>query len=279
MAQVSMASKGGCGNAVAGEQGEKMGVMGDWSAEERTSVVRVLLVEDDPAAAQTLRAMLAAAQGSNFDIACVERLESALERVRAEWPDAVLLDLSLPDSQGLHGVTRLRSAAPHLPIIVLTGQSDPELARDAFRAGVKDYVVKDNATAAVLLRSLRYALERQNLEDSLRELQADWRALVDAISDPVFRLSDQGAVELLNADSPNHSEFMGMKRLEEVISADTAAALLRRLRSGLLEGEQVSLACGVLSRRTGGSAVARMARRGNSTIVVLRRPEREAGSA
>lgn len=222
--------------------------------------------------------MLASAQGSNFEIEPVERLGAAMERVRAGWPDAVLLDLSLPDSQGLDGVIRLRSAAPHLPIVVLTGQSDPELAHGAFRAGVKDYIVKDNATPAVLLRSLRYAIERQGLEDTLHKGEADLHALLDATPNAVFRLSDDGEVELLTPDSALDLKLTGPKRLEDVISADAAAELIGRLRDGLAHGQRVSLACSVLSR-SGGRGVAHVARRGNSTIMVLCRAEGDDASS
>jgi len=236
------------------------------------SAVRILLVEDNPADARLIEATLATVRGGDFDVTTVGRLAGALERVRARWPDVVLLDLSLPDSHGLDGVTRIRTEAPQLPVIVLTGASDPELAQRAFRAGVRDYIVKDDVSGPVLLRSLRHAIECQALQDSVRAAEADWKALLSAIHAPVLRLTDDGRVELLSKEKVGDLDLEGVQRLEDVVEAEAAATVVSHLHELALDSHGGSLACR-LARGDRGSAFLRIARSGNGAIVVVGRGE------
>src|ERR1041384_3062615 len=94
---------------------------------------RILLVEDNPGDARLLREALKDVANYHFDLEHVERLSQALERLRREPFDVVLLDLSLPDGQGLDSLTPVRDAAPSVPILVLTGLDDEEVAVRALR--------------------------------------------------------------------------------------------------------------------------------------------------
>ena len=163
----------------------------------RSEPVRVLLAEDNPTDARLLQGLLKTARGGQFEIQLVDTVALTVERLRSGWPDVLLLDLTLPDSDGLETVLTARSAAPTLPLIVLTGLNDMELAKSAFRAGVQDYLIKDQVSREVLLRSLRYAIERADLESSLRHREAEMNALLAAVPDTVFRLRRGGAVEVL----------------------------------------------------------------------------------
>jgi PAS domain S-box-containing protein len=139
-----------------------------------TEPLRVLLVEDNPADADLVRDALAHGRAGTT-LVCVERIEDALERAReGDW-DVVLLDLSLPDAQDLSGAHRLRLACPQLPIIVLTSLEDDRVAAAAVAEGAQDYLLKGHIESSLLVRSIRYAIERQHYADRAR-LLAEERA-------------------------------------------------------------------------------------------------------
>lgn len=131
------------------------------------ATVHVLLVEDNTGDARLVREMLAEAPPPSFDVTHVTRLSQALERVGDGTVDVVLLDLSLPDAQGLETVSRLHGVAPRTPIVVMSGCDDEALAVEGVRAGAQDYLVKGHVDAALLVRALRYAIERQRADDRL----------------------------------------------------------------------------------------------------------------
>jgi signal transduction histidine kinase/DNA-binding NarL/FixJ family response regulator len=129
---------------------------------------RILLVEDNPGDARLLREALREVASYQFDLEHVERLSQALECLRAEPFDVVLLDLSLPDSQGLDNLATVRDAAPGVPILVLTGLDDEEVAVRALRVGAQDYLVKGQAEGSSVVRAIRYARERKGAEEQIQ---------------------------------------------------------------------------------------------------------------
>jgi DNA-binding NarL/FixJ family response regulator len=104
--------------------------------------VRLLLVEDNVGDADLVQELLKQTEGDRFEIRHAMRLCDALHALGGNAFDAILLDLSSPDSYGMETVTRVRAVAPHLPTIVLTGSDDTALALRALREGVQEYVVK-----------------------------------------------------------------------------------------------------------------------------------------
>ncbi|HXE76245.1 MAG TPA: GGDEF domain-containing response regulator [Candidatus Xenobia bacterium] len=139
--------------------------------------IRVLLVEDEPDHALLFRKMLAAAIGSAMHVMHVGTLKEASESVAADPPDVVLLDLMLPDSQGFDTFGRLHGQSPEVPIIVLSGMKDEELALEAVRLGAQDYLVKGQFEGGLLSRAIRYAIERNRMRQELRSL-----SLVDELT-------------------------------------------------------------------------------------------------
>jgi DNA-binding NarL/FixJ family response regulator len=135
--------------------------------------IRVLLVEDSPSDGQLLCELLQDYPPQRFALEHAERLETAI-RLAAEKPfDVVLLDLTLPDSTGLDTCRRMRRAAPHVPIVVLTGVDDETMALEAMRQGVEDYLIKGQIVhGSTIGRTVRYAVERKRAEEALRELNA-----------------------------------------------------------------------------------------------------------
>ncbi len=123
-------------------------------------VTRVLLVEDDPNDALLLKQTVRKAGTKQFHLTHVECLRAALPHLVERNADVVLLDLSLPDSQGLATVRRVRAFAASIPLVVLIGLSDEDMATKALREGAQDYLVKGEIDGRMLLRVLRYAVER-----------------------------------------------------------------------------------------------------------------------
>jgi CheY-like chemotaxis protein len=121
---------------------------------------KVLTVEDNPGDVRLVKEKLAAQQIAIFKLVAVASLGEALARLAAEPFDAVMLDLSLPDAQGLEALQRIRQQKPRTPIVVLTGLSDSSLAIQAVREGAQDYLVKGEASGNALALCLRFAIER-----------------------------------------------------------------------------------------------------------------------
>lgn len=132
------------------------------------SSVKILLIEDNLAEARLLLEFLKQAQYKQFSLVHVKRLREALDRLNQDSFDIILLDLTLPDSQGLASLAPLNNRAPSLPIVVLTNMNDEELAIEAVRLGAQDYLVKRQVNADVLVRSIYYAIERKQMSEALR---------------------------------------------------------------------------------------------------------------
>ncbi len=136
------------------------------AADQTRAVMRILLVEDNRADARLVREMLVDT-AVPFELTHVTRLAEAIERVTAGDIDVILLDLSLPDGEGLKMVSALRDTA-RAPIVVMSGHNDESLAVKGVREGAQDYLVKGQVDGDDLVRALRYAIERQRTEDHLR---------------------------------------------------------------------------------------------------------------
>ncbi|MCY2928622.1 MAG: response regulator [Planctomycetota bacterium] len=135
-------------------------------------VRKVLLVEDNAADAALLEDYLAfSPQAQTLRLQHEQTLEAALHRIESEAFDLVLLDLNLTDSQNLNTAIRMRKAAGDTPIVVLTGIEDEAVAVQALQNGVQDYLVKGSIDARTLARSIRYAIERNQVEMQLRQSQ------------------------------------------------------------------------------------------------------------
>lgn len=133
--------------------------------------MRILLVEDNPADARWLALLLDTYPRRQFDLVHRETLAEAIELCDGgDFPDVVLLDLSLPDSAGPQTLARLHRRVPQLPIVVLTGLDDEEMGAELIKAGAQDYLVKGRFDADLLVRALRYAVERKRLQDRLQYL-------------------------------------------------------------------------------------------------------------
>jgi signal transduction histidine kinase len=134
-----------------------------------SETIKILLVEDNLGDADLLQEILEEATASEFEVTHTSYLRDAFDRLENQPFDAILLDLSLPDSQGLETLVKLQTERPDFPIVVITGLNDEQLAVNAVRQGAQDYLVKGQLNGPVLIRSLRYAIERKIAEIATRK--------------------------------------------------------------------------------------------------------------
>ncbi|HEX4832853.1 MAG TPA: response regulator, partial [Trebonia sp.] len=129
--------------------------------------VRILLVEDDDGDAFLVEELLREA-GSGVEVTRARALADARKLIPGAG--CVLLDLGLPDSQGLDGLSWLLRQEPDAAVVVLTGVADEHLGEEAVRAGAQDYLVKGDVTGKLLRRVIRYAMERRRWDEAQRQL-------------------------------------------------------------------------------------------------------------
>ena len=135
--------------------------------------MKTLLVEDNPVDVRLIREILKELPAGTLEFQQVGRLDSAMERLRQETFDVVLLDLGLPDAQGMETLTLIQKASRGVPIVVLTSFDDERFALEAVRAGAQDYLVKGRFESELLVRTIRYAVLRKRAEEEVRRLNAE----------------------------------------------------------------------------------------------------------
>jgi len=175
--------------------------------------VEVLLVEDNPGDARLIERMLARSGAGTFHVRPVERISQALEQLRQAIPDVVLLDLRLPDIQGIDTFLRLQEQTPQVAVIVLTGISDEELALRALQAGAQDYLTKGQVDGGMLSRSIRYAIERKRTAEELNAARVLLASFLENTPTLVHVVTADGHVSLVNRA---WESFVGLRR-EQVV--------------------------------------------------------------
>ena len=212
--------------------------------------MKILLIEDNPGDIRLLQEYLNEGSACRFQVTQAGRLSRGLERLAEARFDAVLLDLSLPDSHGLDTLVRLHEAAKDVPIVVLTGIEDESLGVRLIQAGAQDYLVKGSVTGPLLVRSLRYAAERKRAEEELSESEARLRAILDNSPNLVFLKDTQGRYLHINRQFERafhiSREAIAGKTDKDVFPAEQAAAFrvndLKVFQAGVpLEFEEVAL--------------------------------------
>lgn len=186
----------------------------------------LLVVEDNTLHARLVLTMLSEAWGDDAPVRHVKRLESALEAISESPPDCVLLDLVLPDADGLEAVDSLLMNASHVPIVVLSAHKDDHLALRAVRRGAQDYLVKGTVTADALARSVQLAIQRHHAENR----SAPGKAVVPQESEETVQTTAEGptAVAILDADGAvvyaeeDAADMLGLP-LKEVIGVPLVA--------------------------------------------------------
>jgi signal transduction histidine kinase len=130
----------------------------------KENITALLVVEDSPGDARLLREMFDEDRAKSTQMTHVCTMADAEKHLAEHFVDIVLLDLGLPDAQGMEAVHRAHAAAPGVPLVVLSGLDDERMALDALHDGAQDYLIKGQIDSRGLLRSLRYAIERKSLQ-------------------------------------------------------------------------------------------------------------------
>ena len=136
----------------------------DNAVSEHGPMPDILLVEDNPLHVRLVRSMLADIWPDVEDLRHARKLEAAVEEVRAYEPECILLDLILPDAEGLQAVNALLAEAPHVPIVVLSAHEDDALAIQAVSEGAQDYLVKGTIGPEALAKSIQFAIQRHRID-------------------------------------------------------------------------------------------------------------------
>ncbi len=131
--------------------------------------INLLLVEDDAGDQRLIQlALKRPAPELEFTVTTAETLAEALDCLNNGGYGLVLLDLGLPDSQGIESVNKVCACCPQIPVIVLTGLADEQTGVEAIKRGASDYLVKGRADRDLLYRAIRYSFERKQAEESLK---------------------------------------------------------------------------------------------------------------
>ncbi|MEP6670477.1 MAG: response regulator [Chthoniobacter sp.] len=220
-------------------------------------IIQVLLVEDNPADALVVRDELEHAGGTQFAVVHLKLLGEALARLKEQHFDVVLLDLSLPDGHGFETFERLHAAVSDIPIVVLSGRADENLAVKAVQAGAQDYLVKGRMAEDVLPRAIRYAIERERADRGLAESEERYRLLIERSPDAYFVLCE-GEIVFANATS---LKLFGADRLDqllgramlEIISDECHDQILKRAQHA--GGEGITPPMEILGKRLDGTTI------------------------
>lgn len=155
--------------------------------------INLLYIEDDESLYSLIRAFLDKSKHTTFNIIPKNTLESGLDHLNRycnlideSEVDAVLLDLVLPNSRGVNTFKRVKAICPDLPIIIISGYED--IACECVKLGAQDYLVKPDITPGILIRSIKYAIERCKLEKDYKESEQKYRKLVEATGAGIYEL-------------------------------------------------------------------------------------------
>ena len=193
------------------------------------AAIRVLLVEDNPGDARLVEILLSEVAAPRFGITHAERLDEAIEHLSDTEFDVILLDLSLPDSGGLETLSRTRAAAPHTPMVVLSGRDDEETALRALLRGAQDYLVKGRGSGNTLARVIRYSIERKNAQEALRRSEELYRTVVAQAAENIF-LVDVKTKRILEA---NAAFYASLGYSPEELEAMTLYDIVAHDRAGI----------------------------------------------
>jgi PAS domain S-box-containing protein len=229
--------------------------------------LKILLVEDNPADAVLVKEMLAGARSFDCELINTDRLEKLHALPDRERIDVILLDLSLPDVQGLETIVKTCEILPGKPIVIMSGLEDEDLAVKALQEGAQDYLVKGQVDSNLLVRSIRYAIERKVSEEalrkaylelenrvqarteelveanlSLRESERKYRMLVEQASDGIFILDPEANIRDVNSTACTMLGFLREELLQmnvqELIPAKDLITIPLKHRE-VLSGEKV----------------------------------------
>jgi len=224
--------------------------------------MKCLLIEDNPADVRFVTEVLSKTKGVDIQLREVDRLNKGLELLSVDEFDVILLDLTLPDSSGYDTFTKLHSIVHEIPIIVMSGLDDEEVAVRSVRDGAQDYLVKGTFSSDLLARSLSHSIERNKMEAKLRKSEEIKRVFMNSATEAFFIFNSElklidinaiglefsGSIEnrivgkhildipLCSNDSDRYSQCLEVMNTGESINIEYSAYLPNR------DGEELFLA-------------------------------------
>jgi Flp pilus assembly CpaE family ATPase len=214
------------------------------------SVCRVLSVEDNPVSAELVRVMLSGSDQGSFEVQTAGTLLEALDRLAFKKFDVILLDLALPDSEGLGTLTTIRAHAPEVPVLVLTASDSEAVTEAALQHGAQDFIVKGQFDAVSLVRALRYAIMRnEQISENGKEQTRPPRARVIGVlgakggtgatviaAHLALEIRNQTRQEVLIADLDMAGGTVGfLMKVDRPYTLQDASLNLHRLDAALLQ--------------------------------------------
>ena len=188
----------------------------------KSKKINILLIEDNPGDTRIIRELLNEAEDFSFNLIYTSNLQDSLRIIEENVLDVVLLDLSLPDSNGHQTIVRTREKAKEIPIIILTGLKDETFARKAVQAGAQDYFVKGQIDSNLLVRSIFYAIERhrmrtkiESLVETLQKNEFRLRKIIEENADSIIIVDKNNIVQFVNPIAErfferDKKEFIGL---------------------------------------------------------------------
>ncbi|MBU1524493.1 MAG: PAS domain S-box protein [Candidatus Omnitrophica bacterium] len=208
-------------------------------------VFTVLLIEDNPRDTQLIQEMFSGHRQARFNLVCAKRLSTGLNYLDREKFDVVLVDLTLPDSLGIDIFLRIQAKVPRMPIVVLTSLDDERVALSAVQKGAQDYLVKGHVDSHLLIRAIRYAIQRKRVEERLRASEERYRHLVELSPDTII-IHSQDKIVFVN---PAGCKLLGARTSDElvgepmlsIVHPDYQNIAKKRMQQIIEKGEEIPL--------------------------------------
>jgi diguanylate cyclase (GGDEF)-like protein/PAS domain S-box-containing protein len=213
----------------------------------RDNPIKVLLIEGNPADADYIRGILSGKNSPPFEIEFTRSLHDGLECLTQGRFDIILLNLFLPDSQGIETLTKIHNQAPVVPIVILTDSGHEPVALEAAGKGAEEYLIKGQVDAQKLLRVTRYVIERKRAEQLLQASEKKWRSLVENTPELICTVDRDGKILIYHTVGDMAMEDVIGKSVYDYVPSDHHNKLRESFKRVFQTGEMDSYEIAVLN--------------------------------